>query len=282
MSQVNLAPPTKTTNQTHTHSVTMKLNSLITTILSVAFATSSFAGTSSGKATTTVAPIAEEKSLGYSASIGYDTNYVYRGVNIATNLVSASINAPISLDSVSKDLTLDLTAWYGASDDAVPAFGGGDYQELDLIAALNKKIGAVTVGLRYEHYFFFSDVHHAAVKDINELGVTLATSIKGLDLAAYVGYDFTAEGWYYEGSVSHTFKINDWLSLVPGVLISFGTDYYGVDGGNTIMPSLAAPIKLSKNATLTPYIAGNLPYGSLDGLGEESRVYGGVALKVTF
>lgn len=257
----------------------MKLSSLIT-ILSVAFATASFAGTTSGKATAPVTPVAEEKSLGFSASIGYDTNYVYRGVNIATNLVSASINAPISLDSVNKGLTLDLTAWYGASEDGVPAFGGGDYQELDLIASLQQKIGAVTVGLRYEHYFFFADA--SGVKDINELGVTLATSVAGLDLAAYVGYDWTAEGWYYEGSVSKAFKINDWLSIVPGVLISFGTDYYGVDGGNTITPSLAAPIKISKNATLTPYIAGNLPYDSLDDLGEESRVYGGVALKVTF
>ncbi len=72
------------------------------------------------------------------------------------------------------------------------------------------------------------------------------------------------------------------ISLVPGVLISFGSDYYGVDGGNTIRPSLAMPIKLTKTATLTPYIAGNLPYDSLDSLGEDSRVYGGVALSVTF
>ncbi len=257
----------------------MKLNSLLITLLSVASATASFAGTSSGKAPAACAPCVEEKTLGI-VTIGYDTNYVYRGVNIATNLVSANLDVPISLDSISKDLSLVLSSWYGASDDAVTNFGGGDYQELDLIAVLQKKFGAVTAGLKYEHYFFFADA--SGIKDINELGVTLSTSIKGLDLAAYVGYDFTAEGFYYEGSVSHTFKINDKISLVPGILISFGTDYYGVDGGNTIKPSLAMPIKLSKAATLTPYIAGNLPYGSLDSLGQQDRVYGGVALTVTF
>ncbi|MCE9519727.1 MAG: hypothetical protein K8R87_09270 [Verrucomicrobia bacterium] len=257
----------------------MKLNSLLISLLSVAFATASFAGTSSGKACTTCAPTVEEKTLGV-VTIGYDTNYVYRGINIATNLVSANLDVPISLDAISKDLSLVLTSWYGASDDAVAAFGGGDYQELDLVAVLQKKFGAVTAGLKYEHYFFFADA--SSIKDINELGVTLSASVKGLDLTAYVGYDFTAQGWYYEGAVSHTFKINDKISLVPGVLISFGSDYYGVNGGNTIKPSLAMPIKLAKSATLTPYIAGNLPYGSLNSLGEQDRVYGGVALTVTF
>ncbi|HEY2573244.1 MAG TPA: hypothetical protein VGH65_04215, partial [Verrucomicrobiaceae bacterium] len=59
-------------------------------------------------------------------------------------------------------------------------------------------------------------------------------------------------------------------------------DYYGVNGGETIKPSLAAPIKLTKTATLTPYIAGNIPFGSLNSNGEDARVYGGVSLSVTF
>jgi hypothetical protein len=45
---------------------------------------------------------------------------------------------------------------------------------------------------------------------------------------------------------------------------------------------LSLPIKLTSTATLTPYIAGNFPLGDLDDLGEDSRVYGGIALSVAF
>lgn len=262
----------------------MKLSSLLIPVLSVAFAATSFAGTSSGKATTTVAPAPAPEGLfdniGATLTVGYDTNYIFRGVQFCENLVSGSIDVPITLTD---QLTLGLNAWFGTSadDSAAPFAGGGSYEELDLAATLLYKIDPVTVGLKYTWYNYLGNAGKF-VEDVNEIGVTLATSLWVLDLGAGVYYDFTAEGWYYEAFASHTFKINDWLSLVPGVLISFGTDYYGVNGGNTIKPSLAIPIKLTKSATLTPYIAGNLPYGSLDSLGEQSRVYGGVALSVTF
>lgn len=263
----------------------MKLRSLLVPVLSVAFAASSFAGTSSGKACTTCTPppAAAEglfDNIGATLTVGYDTNYIFRGVQFAEQLISGSIDVPIAL---SKTVTLDLNAWYGSSadDSAAPFAGGGSYEELDLSASLLFKLDPVTLGLKYTWYDYLGHAGHS-LTDVNEVGVTLASSLVGLDLSAGVYYDFTAQGWYYEAAASHTFKINEWLSIVPGVLISFATDYYGVNGGNTIKPSVAVPIKLTKTATLTPYIAGNLPFGSLDSLGEQSRVYGGVALSVTF
>jgi hypothetical protein len=259
----------------------MKLSSLLIPILSVAFAATSFAGTTtSGKACTTCAPTAEDKTLGATATLGYDTNYIFRGVQFAENLISGSIDYPIVFND---KLTLGLNAWFGSSanDSAEPFAGGGSYEELDLAATLLAKLGPVTAGLKYTWYNYLGDAGDS-LEDVNELGVTLATALAGFDLSGGAYYDWTAEGFYFEAAVSRTFKINEWLSLVPGVLISFGDHYYGVNGGNTIRPSLAAPIKLTKTATLTPYIAGNLPYGSLDDLGEQSRVYGGVALSVTF
>ena len=263
----------------------MKLSSLFVPILSVAFAASSFAGTSSGKACTTCTPppAAAEglfDNIGATATLGYDTNYIFRGVQFAEQLLSGSVDVPIAIN---KQFTLDLNAWFGTSadDSAAPFAGGGSYEELDLSASVLGKFGPVTGGLKYTWYNYLGNAGKY-VEDVNEIGLTLATTLSVVDLSAGVYYDFTAQGWYYEAAVAHTFKINDWLSLVPGVLISFATDYYGVNGGNTIKPSLAIPIKLTKSATLTPYIAGNLPFGSLDSLGEQSRVYGGVALSVTF
>lgn len=258
----------------------MKLNSLLLPILSAALVVTAQAGTSA-KAPAQCQMAPEAAPLGVTATLAYDTDYIFRGVEFAKNLVSANIEVAVPID---KTFSLDFNAWYGASadDSAAPFAGSGSYGELDLSAALLAKVSSnLTLGLKYTWYDYTVNASHF-LTDVNEIGVTASTTLAMLDLNAGVYYDFTAQGWYYELGASHSFKINDWLSLVPGAAISFGTDYYGVNGGNTVKVSLAAPIKLTKTATLTPYIAGNLPYGSLKDNGEKSRVYGGVALSVTF
>ncbi len=257
----------------------MKLKSLLIPTLGLAFASSVLAG-SHGKAPAVVQPAPEAAPLGFTATIGYDTDYVFRGVEYAKNLISAAIDGNIAIN---QDLSLNVGAWYGASadDSAQPFAGNSAYGELDLYAGLNAKLGPVTVGLKYTYYDYLG---HAGtfVKDINEIGLTLATSAAGLDFIAGAYYDFTAKGYYFETGVSKTIKICDIVSLVPGVLVSYGDHYYGVNGFNHVKPSLALPIKLTKSATLTPYVAGNLPIDSLKGLGEQKRIYGGIALSVSF
>lgn len=263
----------------------MKLNLLLVPLVSAGLAASAYAGTV-GKAPEPVQPPAPaDTTLGATLTVGYDTDYVFRGVEFAKNLVSGSIDWQLPIDQT---FTLDLNAWYGASADASaePFAGHGSYGELDLSPALYAKLGAVTLGLKYTWYHYMMNAEHF-IDDVNEVGGTLAYSAFSgtpfqLDLAAGAYRDFTADGWYFEYSVSHTFVITSWLSIQPGVLISHASHYYGVDGGNTFKPWIAMPIKLTKTATLSPYIAGNLPYGSLDDLGEKDRVYGGVSLSVTF
>jgi len=264
----------------------MKLNLLLVPLVSAGFALAAHAGTV-GKATELVQPPAEAAPLGVTLTVGYDTDYIFRGVEFAKNLVSGSIDYVLPIDQT---FSLDLNAWYGASAnaEAAPFAGGDSYGELDLSPTLLAKLGnsGVTLGLKYTWYHYMMNAHHF-VEDVNELGGTIAYSAFAntpyqLDLTAGAYHDWTADGWYFEYAVSHTFVITSWLSLQPGVLISHASHYYGVDGGNHFKPWLAAPIKLTKTATLTPYIAGNLPYGSLDDNGEKSRVYGGVALSVTF
>jgi hypothetical protein len=143
------------------------------------------------------------------------------------------------------------------------------------------KIGAATVGLKYQHYFFYGDAGNA-LEDIDEIGLLLSAAVGPVDVIAGAYYDFTADGFYFETGVSHTFAVTDRVSLVPAALLSYGDSYYGVSGFNHVKLSLSAPIKLTKTATLTPYIAGNLPVDALDALGEEDRVYGGVSLSVSF
>lgn len=255
----------------------MKIKSLLIPVLSAAFAVSAFAGTP--KAPVVCQPA--DEPLGITSTIGYDTNYVYRGINYAENLVTAAIDGNFAINDM---LSINAGAWYGSSADDSFVLGGS-YQELDLYAALMAKVGAATVGLKYQHYFFMGD--GSALADIDEIGLLFAIAAGPLDVVAGAYYDFTAEGFYFETGVSHTFVINDRISLVPAALISYAAGfhdktYYGIDGFCHVKLSLSAPIKLTKTATLTPYIAGNLPIDDLDALGEESRVYGGVSLSVSF
>lgn len=221
-----------------------------------------------------------ENPLGFTLSVGYDTDYIFRGTEFAKNLISTSLDYTTPLNNI---FSIDLNAWYGASadDSAAPFAGSGSYGELDLSGSVLAKLGPVTAGVKYTYYDYLANARKF-VEDINEVGLTLSTSVVGFDVGANGFYDATARGFYFEYWVSRTFPVTDWLSLVPGFLISNATHYYGVNGGNNIKLSLSAPIKLTKSATLTPYVAGNLPFDSLKDNGEKNRVYGGVALSVSF
>ena len=237
-----------------------------------------FAGTPA-KAPAPVAP-APESPLGVTVTVGYDSDYVFRGLETTKNLISGSIDYTLPINDV---FSVDLNSWYGASagDQTVAWAGGGSYEELRLSGSLLAKLGPITAGVKYTRFDYLGQASHF-VKDVNEVGIILGTSLAGFDLGFYGGYDDAASGYYFEYTVSRKIQINNWLSLVPGVLISHGSHYYDVDGGNNVLLDLSAPIKLTKTATLSPYIAGNLPIDSLKSTGERNRVFGGVRLSVTF
>ncbi|WP_009964377.1 MULTISPECIES: TorF family putative porin [Verrucomicrobium] len=257
----------------------MKLNTLLIPALSAAFAASAYAG-APAKAPAQVQPpiVEEDTSLGFSLTAGYDTDYVYRGVRFAQNLVTVAVDGNIPFTDV---LSLNVGAWFGTSADDSYVGTGDSYHELDLYAALLADLGPVTVGLKYQYYLFEGDAGDV-LDDINEVGVLISSTVGPVDVIGGAYYDESADGFYFEAGVSKNIAITDRISLVPAALVSYAIDYYGVDGFNHIKVSLAAPIKLTKTATLTPYIAGNIPIDALDDLGEEDRVYGGVSLSVSF
>lgn len=256
----------------------MKLTSLLTLALALV-AVPAFAG-APAKVPAPVQPPPAEEPLGITASIGYDTNYVFRGVLFADNLVWSSLETTVALNDV---ISVNAGAWFGTSADDSGVFGdpAGSFHELDLYAAVLAKVGAATVGLKYTHYFYFGDVE-ATVDDVDELGVIASVPLGIVDLNGGAYYDFTTEGFYFEVGVSKSIPLTDRISVVPGALVSFGDDYYGVSSFNHVKVGVSLPIKLTSTATLTPYVAGNLPLEDLDDAGEEDRIYGGVSLSVTF
>ncbi len=256
----------------------MKLNALLLPALSL-LAASAFAG-APAKAPAPVQPPAEEP-LGFTASIGYDSHYYFRGFLFAENLVTAAVDGTIPLNDM---LSLNLSAWYGSSADDSGTYNfGGSFHELRLHGAVLADLGPVTVGAEYTRYFYDgSSTDFGALEDVNEVGIIIATTLGPVDVTGGAFYDDATDGFYFEVGVSHSWAVTDRISLVPAALISLGSDYYGVDGFNHVKVGLSAPIKLTKTATLTPYIAGNIRIEDVDDIGAEDGVYGGVSLSVSF
>jgi hypothetical protein len=78
------------------------------------------------------------------------------------------------------------------------------------------------------------------------------------------------------------------LSIVPAVKLGYGfTNYYTFGGHQSglthVIPTVSAPIKLTKSATLTPYVAYNMSLTTRHfNNTQDSEVFGGVKLGVTF
>jgi hypothetical protein len=268
----------------------MKLNALLKTAGFLALAaTPALAGTSAKQAP---APVVEEPSadLGITASLGYDTNFIFRGLELAEHWISGGISLDIPLV---ENVSFVGGASYGVTaDDNVSILDLDDqinasYQRLELNGGISVDVGAAEIGLGYRFYNHQGDLS-SVLEDGHEVGLTVATSAGPLNFGLGGYYDFGIDGWYLEAAVNSVIEINDTISLVPGVSIGYAQDYswhiagFQTDGFTAVNLSLALPIKLTKSATLTPYVAGNLPVDALDDAGQDAQVYGGVKLSVSF
>ena len=300
----------------------MKLKSMTSVItksalvLAACASLNAFAGAPSAKAP--VAPLPEEDgalydSLGAAVEVGYDTRYYNRGLYRADNTVSAGISLT---NPITEQVSLALGARYittaeTTADNGAP-FGQGDFDfsELALSAGLNYDAGPATLGLVFNHYEYFDGFSGTVggnqapggdefnVSSAQEVGLTVASSLGPVNVYAGYFYDFRIGGSYAEVGADLPIEITPWLSIVPAVRTGYGFGYYTLPqngsraGGWThVIPSVSAPIKLTKSATLTPYVAYNLSLDSrhdaAQGLGinanaEDSEFFGGVRLSVSF
>lgn len=243
----------------------------------LAAAGSATAGVAAKSPKAPISPVVEEDdSLGFSLAVGYDSKYIFRGVDFGDHLVWTSLTVPIKLTD---KLTFTFAPWYGNIAD-------GEYDELDVVAGFTYDLGFATVGLGYTWYYFpFSSF------DTSEPNVTIQSCLGELGACKINWFagafcDFEAdggdEGWYFETGLNTTIQITDAISLVPEARVTYGKDYYGVDGFNNVLLKLGAPIALTKTATLTPYIAGSIVLEGLDDIGQDDELIGGVSLTVTF
>lgn len=216
------------------------------------------------------------------------------------------------------------TPFNNGNSTAVPAntrsTSAFDYSELDLVTSLTYDAGFAKFGVQYLHYFYpdtyagsFMGVSNGGtgtnnefgIKGAGEIGFTMTIPLGAANIYAGYYYDFRVSGSYAQLGADYTIAITDWLSLVPSITTGYGNDYYTGNNsaftpspatGNTLQPlgttsgfthilySLAAPIKLTKIATLTPYIAMNQSLDARTNLNFTTHyeVFGGVKLSVAF
>ncbi len=240
------------------------------------------------------APAPESPWFG-SVTLGYDTDYIYRGVEVygtgadgrAQDLVTGSLDLNYRIND---RWTWNMNAWYGSS-----ANSDTNYEELDLYTRLLYKVNdQFSFGPSFKYYYYptFSGTSYDAQYEPGLEAVWTPCANTTVNIGAF--YETESEAFYAELGVNYLYKINDTFALQPGAVISY------VDRDSSVFaPSssdfnhaaiyLKAPITLKSNVTLTPYVAVNFPLDGVDdysqwlnGNDQDTTFYGGVALSVGF
>ena len=205
------------------------------------------------------------EDIGAEVSVGYATDYMFRGVNLGQDLLWSDVNVSTSL---SDGLDLGVGAWYAnVADDA-----GND--ELDIYAGLSTSMGDMSVDLGATYYYYPDPT---AGEGTLEFGIGLGTSAGPIDLSLGLYYDIDLEAAYYEVGAATSFDLTDTMAVDVGGAI-------GNADGDTLTAltfTIGVPITLSDSASLSPYVGVNIPLDDYeDDFGDD--IYSGLSLTVGF
>ena len=205
------------------------------------------------------------EDIGAEVSVGYDTDYMFRGVNLGQDLLWSDVNVSTSL---SDGLDLGVGAWYAnVADDA-----GND--ELDIYAGLSTSMGDMSVDLGATYYYYPDPT---AGEGTLEFGIGLGTSAGPIDLSLGLYYDIDLEAAYYEVGAATSFDLTDTMAVDVGGAI-------GNADGDTLTAltfTIGVPITLSDSASLSPYVGVNIPLDDYEDI-EDDTIYSGLSLTVGF
>ncbi len=306
----------------------MKLNALLKTLGFMALAaTPVVAGTIAPAPKNPIAPAPVNDDLGINASLGYDTNYIWRGLNYGQHWVRSAIDGSILLvggasedgaGSTSLNWGAQSGSFAGDQDHFAPGAGSPEasFQRLQLGAAIAHDFGPATVSLGYTYYRNMGALQRngplgGGMNDGQEVSLGLATALGPIDVNSSANYDFVNDSWYFDVTASSTIAITDSISVVPyatvgyghnmnwqfarngggsGAGVTSGWNRNNVTGFTALTTGIQFPVQLNSRATLTPYIAVNVPMNGVQNLPVSGApdnafstvVYGGVTLSVRF
>ena len=205
------------------------------------------------------------EDIGAEVSVGYDTDYMFRGVNLGEDLLWSDVNVSTSL---SDGLDLGVGAWYAnVADDA-------GIDELDIYAGLSTSMGDISLDLGATYYYYPDPV---AGEGTLEFGVGFGTSAGPFDLSLGLYYDIDLEAAYYEVGAATSFDLTDTMAVdVGGAIGNFDGDTL-----TALTFTIGVPITLSDSASLSPYVGVNIPLDDFEDV-EDDTIYSGLSLTVGF
>ena len=209
------------------------------------------------------------EDLGAEVSVGYDTDYIFRGANLGQDLLWSDVNVSTSL---SDGLGLNIGAWYANPTDA------GD-DELDIYAGVSTDLGGMSLDLGTTYYYYPG----ATGSNTLEFGAALGTSVGAFDVSLGVYHDIDTENTYVELGAGTSFDLTDNISLDLGATIGNNQDEViggQADGLTAVTITVGAPIGLTDNASLTPYLGINAGLDDNQDAGDE--IFSGISFSVGF
>lgn len=242
------------------------------------------------------APIEECVDLGGTIGVGYHTDYIFKGLRLAGDSVSA--NVAYTIDGLAVPVTIGADYVNGINESW--ALGGGGFDQLALSATANLgTFAGFDVSLGYTHYIYPEIRSNISpVGDgFGELGLNVRRSLGFADVVFGTNYAMGGafHGWYYQLGLEKSIGLTDNINLVLGAGVAYSDNYFnnfvaGRDSGwSHYYATASLPIKLNCRTTLTPYIGfiGTPDTWVLDGAfgspaGNEDILHGGVTLSVSF
>jgi hypothetical protein len=311
----------------------MKLNALLKTLGFLALAATPVVAGTAPAPKNPIAPAPVNDDLGITASIGDDSNSVWRGINYGQHWVRAGLNGALLLvggaaedGAGSTSLLWDVN--YGslagdqdsfspnsAASQAAGIKSTNSFQRLNLGAAISHDFGPASVSFGYSFIHNMGSVANGGginqapgspggygMNDIQQLTLGAQTNLGPINLASSANYDLFNGGWYFDVTARSTIAVTDSISIVPHANVGYGLNYnagftqasrnligggaivgganrqqYGMTGFTAVNLGLDFPVKLNSRATLTPYVATNLPLGGLRTFAKNAGNFGGVA-----
>ena len=307
----------------------MKLNALLKTLGFLALAaTPVVAGTTAPAPKNPIAPAPVNDDLGITASIGYDSNYVWRGINYGQHWVRAGLNGALLLvggaaedGAGSTSLLWDVNYGSLAGDQdsfqpnikGAPVSNMASFSRLNLGGAISHDFGPASVSFGYSWIHNMGSLANGGglnqvipnagygMNDIQQLTLGAQTNLGPINLASSANYDLFNGGWYFDVTARSTITVTDSISIVPHANVGYGLHYnagftqasrnligggtfigntnsqkFGMTGFTALNLGLDFPVKLNSRATLTPYVAANLPMAGMRTFARNASYYGGV------
>jgi Bacterial protein of unknown function (Gcw_chp) len=212
-----------------------------------------------------------EKKYSFDYSVGYDTEYVFRGFSYADDLAWVQTIFNYTIDET-------YSFWVGG---LAAANSTGEYTEFDAIGEFGVTHKSWYIGIGLNNYSY------PATGDGDEFGM-------GLNLQKSLGkspfslinqfyYVPNLQSMVWTGGARAEGQISDRIGFEASADITYNHHYWIDDSGwNNVDCRLTLPISATPKITISPYLALSIPMAALTALDTPVYGYGGISATRSF